>query len=121
FFELAAEHPASSLEELHRISQTHLLTKKWRILTATRASLVKHTNWDHENEVRLLTPKSGDLAVLPDVLKRIHYVRRDRDHWPDIVQLLATRYPSVELMHWQFAHGKISAIPTPMEIRLIPV
>ncbi|MDR4125527.1 DUF2971 domain-containing protein [Yanghanlia caeni] len=121
FFELAAEHPAASLEELHRLSQTDLLTKKWGILTASRAASVKHTDWAHEKEVRLLAPKSGALPILSDVLKRIHYVRRDRDHWPDIVQLLATRYPSVELVHWQFAHGKISAIPAPMEIRLIPV
>lgn len=119
--ELAAEHPGASLEELQRLSQTDLLTKKWGILTASRAASVKHADWAHEKEVRLLAPKSGVLQVLPDVLKRIHYVRRDRGHWPDIVQLLATRYPSVELVHWQFAHGKISAIPTPMEIRLIPV
>lgn len=121
FFELAAEYPAASLEELHRLSQTDLLTKKWGILTASRTASVKHTDWVHEKEVRLLEPKSGALPVLPDVLKRIHYVRRDKDHWPDIVQLLATRYPWVEHVHWQFAHGKISAIPTPMEIRLIPV
>ena len=55
------------------------------------------------------------------MLKRVHYVRRDGDHWPDIFHLLATRYPWVELVHWQFAHGKITARPTPMEIRLIPV
>jgi hypothetical protein len=23
-------------------------------------------------------------------------------------------------MHWQFSHGELSAIPTPMEFRLIP-
>lgn len=121
FLELAQEHPDASLETLHQLSLEELARRKWGILTASRAVSVKHTDWSHEQEIRLLAPKAGALPVLPDVLKRVHYVRRDGDHWPGIIQLLATRYPSVELVHWKFSHGELSAIPTPMEVRLIPV
>ena len=121
FLELAQEHPDASLETLHQLSLEESARRKAGILTASRVVSVKHTDWSHEIEIRLLAPKYGALPVLADVLKRVHYVRRDGDHWPDIFHLLATRYPWVELVHWQFAHGKITARPTPMEIRLIPV
>ena len=121
FLELAREHPNASLDDLRQLSLEEEVRREWGRRTATRAASVKHTDWAHEQEIRLLAPKAGALLVLPDVLKRIHYVRSDGDHWPGIVQLLATRYPSVELVHWQFGHGKISATPTPMEIRLVPV
>lgn len=32
-----------------------------------------------------------------------------------------TRYPWVELVHWQFTLGKLIAVPTSMEIQLMPV
>lgn len=121
FLELAQEHPDASLERLHQLSLEESARRKSGILTASRAASVKHTDWAHENEIRLLAPKSGALPVLGEVLKRVHYVRTDGEHWGAIMQLLAARYPSVELVHWQFSHGELSAIPTPMEIRLIPV
>ena len=121
FLELAQEHPDASLETLHLLSLEESARRKSGILSASRAVSVKHTDWAHEREIRLLAPKAGALPVLPDVLKRVHYVRRDGGHWPGIFHLLATRYPWVELVHWQFAHGKITARPTPVEIRLIPV
>ena len=37
------------------------------------------------------------------------------------MQLLRAYYPNVKTMHWQFSHGELSAIPTPMEFRLIPM
>ena len=121
FLELAQEHPDASLETLHLLSLEESARRKAGILTASRVVSVKHTDWSHEIEIRLLAPKYGALPVLADVLKRVHYVRRDGDHWPGIAHLLATRYPSVELVHWKFSHGELSAIPMPMEIRLTPV
>jgi hypothetical protein len=34
--------------------------------------------------------------------------------------LLRAYYPTVETTYWQFNHGVISAISTPMEFRLVP-
>ena len=48
-------------------------------------------------------------------------VRTDGEHWGAIMQLLRAYYPNVKTMHWQFSHGELSAIPTPMEFRLIPM
>lgn len=121
FLELAAEHPGASLEELHRMALDEEARRKWGILTASRAASTKHADWSHEKEIRLLAPKSGALPVLGEVLKRVHYVRTDGEHWGAIMQLLRAYYPTVETTHWQFNHGELSAIPTPMAFRLIPV
>lgn len=121
FLELAQEHPDASLEPLHQLSLEESARRKWGILTTSRAVSVKHTDWAHEREIRLLAPKAGALPVLPDVLKRVHYVRSDGDHWGAIMQLLRAYYPTVEIIHWEFSHGELSAISTPMETQLIPV
>lgn len=121
FLELAQEHPDASLETLHQLSLEESARFKSGILSASRAVSVKHTDWSHEKEIRLLAPKSGALPVLGEVLKRVHFVRTDGERWGAIMQLLRAYYPTVETMHWQFSHGELSAIPTPMEFRLIPM
>ena len=67
--ELAREHPAASLETLHQLSLDESVRCKSGILSASRAVSVKHTDWSHEKEIRLLAPKCGALPVLADVLK----------------------------------------------------
>ena len=121
FLELAAQHTNASLEELHHLSLEEPTRFRWGVLTASRAASVKHTDWRHEKEIRLLVPKYGALPVLSEVLKRVHYVRTNGEHWSAIMQLLRAYYPTVETTHWQFSHGELSAISTPMEIRLIPM
>ena len=120
FLELAHEHPDASLEELHQLSLEESARRKWGILTASRVASVKHTDWSQEREIRLLAPKFGALSVLSEVLKRVHFVRADGEHWGAIMQLLRAYYPTVETTYWQFNHGVISAISTPMEFRLVP-
>ena len=119
FLELAAEHPKASLEELHRLSLDEVPRRKWGIRTVSRAASVKHTDWAHEQEIRLLAPKAGALPVLADVLKRVHFVRTDGEHCASIMQRLHADYPSVEIVRWQFSHGSLSTTPTPMDIRLV--
>lgn len=121
FLGLGQNYPDASLAELHQFLLDESIRRKSGILTASRAASVKHTDWSHENEIRLLAPKSGALPVLGQVLKRVHYVRTDSAHWGAIMQLLHAYYPTVETTYWQFNHGVISAVPTPMEIRLIPI
>lgn len=121
FLELAHEHPDASLEKLHQLSLEQPVRRKWGVLTASRAASVKHTDWAHEQEIRLLTPRAGALPILSDVLKRVHFLQIAGDDWGEIARLLVTRYPKAELIRWQFSHGKLSAIPTPMEMRLVPV
>ena len=120
FLELARDHPDASLERLHQLSLDESARRKSGVLSASRAVSVKHTDWSHEREIRLLAPKPGALQVLGEVLKRVHYVRTDGEHWGAIMQLLRAYYPTVGITRWQFNHGELSAIPTPMEHRLTP-
>jgi len=121
FLELAREHPSVSLHALRQMSLEEEVRREWGRQTATRAVSVKHTDWAHEQEIRLLAPKSGALPVLGEVLRRVHFVRTDGEHWGAIMQLLRAYYPAVEMTHWKFSHGELSAIPTPMEFRLVPI
>ena len=119
FLELARAHPEASLEELQRLSLDELALRKQGILSATRATSIKHTDWAHENEIRLFTPHGKKaLPVLADVLKRVHFIRTDGDKWAEIMQLLHTCYPSVEIMQWKLQHGTATA--REMAFRLIP-
>jgi len=121
FLELAREHPSVSLHALRQMSLEEEVRREWGRQAATRAVSVKHTDWAHEQEIRLLAPKSGALPVLGEVLRRVHFVRTDGEHWGAIMQLLRAYYPAVEMTHWKFSHGELSAIPTPMEFRLVPI
>ncbi|RTZ39782.1 DUF2971 domain-containing protein [Candidimonas sp. SYP-B2681] len=121
FLELAEEHPGATLDELRQLSLEENARRKWGIATAARAVSTKHTDWAHENEVRLLAPKFGAIPLLAEVLKCVHYVRTDGGEWGPIMQQLYTNYPAVEHVYWQFSHGALNATATPMEFRLIPV
>lgn len=121
FLELAQKHPDASLEKLHQLSLEASTRRKSGILSASRAASVKHTDWAHEQEIRLLAPKAGALPILSDVLKRVHYLQIAGDDCGEIARLLVTRHPKVELIRWQFSHGELCATLTPMEMRLSPV
>ena len=120
FMELATEYPDATIEQLHHLSLEEPIRQKWGIYTASRATSSKHTDWAHESEVRLLAPRAGALPVLADVLKRVHFIRTDNDKWGETMQLLFTRYPLVEMVHWSFHHGMITATGREMEFRLVP-
>lgn len=117
---LSLEHPGASLEDLHHLSLEESARRRWGILSASRAASVKHTDWAHEQEIRLLAPTSCALPILSEVLKRVHYVHVG-EHWGEVMQILFTRYPHVEIVRWQFDHGKPRALSRPMEHRLIPL
>ena len=119
FLELSRSYPDASLDELIAKSLDEEARRKWGILTASRAVSVKHTDWAHEQEIRLLAPKSGAMPILKDVLKRVHFVRYDGEFLAEIMGLLHRKYPSVEVVQWKFSHGSLAANPTPMDIRII--
>lgn len=131
FLELAAEHPEASLQALQRLTLEDSFRRKWGCYTAVRAASIKHTDWAHEKEKRLLAPQFGALPVLGAVLRRVHFLCVDgqrgavrADDQADrgkVMQCLHADYPSVELIQWKFAHGSLSAKPTPMEFRLSPI
>lgn len=90
FLDLAAERPENSPEELQQITLDDAFRRKWGIYTSSRTASIKHTDWAHEQELRLLAPRFGALSVLSDVLTRVHFVRTDGENWLQIMQLLHT-------------------------------
>jgi hypothetical protein len=118
FLQLAAEHPTLGCEALIALSQEEPFRLKCGIYTASRAVSNKHTDWAHEQELRVLAPRSGPLPILSAVLKRVHFFGTKGKKWPQICEQLRTRYSAVELMHWQFSHGALSSVGTDMEFRL---
>lgn len=120
FLELAAEHPDVTYAQLFQMSLEEVALRKWGIYTATRAVSIKHTDWAHEKEIRFIAPAAGARLVLADVLKRVHFIRTDGAQWAEIIQQLFKNYPTVELAHWQFHHGTISAIGREMEFSIVP-
>lgn len=121
FLKLAESHPFYNLEQLYHLSLEEEARRKWGILTASRAVSVKHTDWMHEQEIRILAPKSGAQHLLHDVLKCVHFVGTSGEHWAAIMQLLYANYPKVEMLYWESSHGVMSKTPTPMEFRLVKI
>lgn len=123
--EIAREHPGASMEEVHHLALDVEFRGKYGIITSSRAVSVKHTDWAHEQEIRLLTGKSGALPILSDVLKCVYFVQRDGhemgEKWGEIMRYLYSHYPSVEIKQLTFCHGAFTVTSTPMEFRLIPL
>lgn len=114
---LAERHPNASLADLRQLVLEEPARRLVGILSASRATSTKHTDWAHENEIRLLIPKAGAIPVLAEVLKRIYFVRTHGEHWGAIMQIIHSYYPSTELVQLKFSHGEIVA--TSMEIRRV--
>jgi hypothetical protein len=121
FLDLADKHPHVSLRQLHQMSLEEIHRRNVGVNTVVRAASIKHTDWAHEKEIRIIAPRSGPIPVLSAVLKRVHFIRFDGEKMGEIAQLLLTRYPNVEIVHWTFDHGEITSNAKEMEFRLIPV
>lgn len=121
FLELAKEKPTATIAELQQISLGEAFRRRMGVRSTARAASIKHTDWMHEKEIRILAAKSGARLLLSSVLKRVHFIRTDGDQWGAIFQELHKNYPQVELAHWTFHHGEISASAESMEFKLVPV
>lgn len=116
FEKVMANNPDATLDELHKISLTEGWMKFYGILSASRAVSIKHTDWSHEDEIRLIKPKHGALPVLEDTLKRIHVITKDKlvvnETEKEILKIILVKYPLVTIVRWHFDHGKIFATPS---------
>lgn len=118
--EMAEQHPTASVRDLLRMSLDTPFRRRMGLRMAQRATSLKHTDWRHEDEIRLLGPNGGKpLPILEKVLTRIHFL--DIRSAARFVPLLAKRYSKVQLMHWTFDHGELQAHGQPMTLKLIPV
>ena len=120
FLELAEQYPKATIQDLQRMSLEEPFRRRMGLRMAQRATSVKHPDWAHEDEVRLLGPKGHTpLPILGQVLRRVHF--REIKALSRIAPLLVQRYPDVELMRWTFHHGELQAKSQPMEFRRVPI
>lgn len=118
--EMAKQHPTAPLRDLLRMSLDTPFRRRMGLRMAQRATSLKHPDWAHEDEIRLLGPKGRKpLPILDRVLTRVHF--RDIKAVIRLAPLLVKRYPNVQLMHWTFDHGELQAHGQPMALKLIPV
>ncbi len=121
FMALAEEHPDATLAELQEMSLGEAFRRRLGVLSTARVTSVKHTDWAHEKEIRLLSGKSGARQILSAVLKRVHFIRTDGDKWGPIVQQLHLNYPQVQMAHWTIHHGAIAMSAKSMMFKMVPV
>jgi hypothetical protein len=121
FIALAEEHPDATLAELQEMSLEETFRRRLGVLSTARVTSVKHTDWAHEKEIRLLSGKSGARQILSAVLKRVHFIRTDGNKWGPIVQQLHLNYPQVQIVHWTIHHGAIAMSAKNMMFKMIPV
>lgn len=93
--ELAAENPNWSIRQLMAFSMTDTYLRRLSVRTIARATSMKHSNWQHESEIRILAPRSGPRPLLKAVLKAVYFVRTDFPEWGPIMTTLHQFYPSV--------------------------
>lgn len=121
FLDLAENNPSFSLQELYELSLEEPFRRRMGILSTARVTSIKHTDWAHEREIRLLSSKAGPRPLLKSVLKRVHFIRTDGKEWGPVVQEIHRNYPEVQLAQWTFHHGEITTSARSMMFKTIPV
>jgi hypothetical protein len=120
FLELAEQYPEATLKDLQAISLEVPFRRQMGLRMAQRATSIKHPDWAHEDEIRLLGPKGRKpLPILGQVLTRVHF--QSIKALSRVAPLLVKHYPHVSLMQWTFDHGELQAHGQPMEIKLVPL
>lgn len=118
---LSKQHPDWSVDDLERYSYTAAFNQQWIARSMGRAVSVKHNDWQHEAELRMVAPRAGVLPILPRILKRIYYTRTDFPEWRPIIMLAHQLYPEVELAEVRFSHTAPLTSAVPMAKKLVPI
>ena len=119
--EEAELHPDWSMGRLLEETRSQFFMFRFNALNTCRAVSIKHSDWAHEKEVRLIAPRSGPLPIMKQILRRVYFVRTD---FPEFVQVLAKLhqdYPDVELVQLSFQHTESYVDAKQVLVKLIPV
>lgn len=118
---LLEENPNADTEEIKRLSLSEGFRRRWGIECAAMPASIKHNDWKHEQEIRVLAPKAGAKNILSRVLKRVHLAKIGGKDWREVAMLLYTKYPEVEVLKWDFHHGKITKSVMPMQCQRVRI
>jgi hypothetical protein len=119
--QLSRKHPEADVYQLQEMSLEEAFRRQFGLDLAGRAASIKHLDWAHEDEVRVLVARSRSLPILRATLKAVHVVGFECLRFAEIYGLLATDYPSVKIFQWTFDHGKISSVGRELQITLVPM
>lgn len=117
----AKANPNWTTSDIHEYSLSEDFRRRWGILTTARALSIKHADWQHEQEVRIVAARSGPRAFLQDVLKRVIFMRTDFPEWGSVMMLLSRLYPDVEVAQLSFHHTEPFVRVQEMKRKLIPL
>jgi len=118
--EMADQNPNASVRELLKLSFETPFRRRMGLRMAQRATSRKHTDWKHENEIRLLGPNGGyPIPILEKVLSKIHFVNSKA--LALFAPFLREHYPEVPLVYWESDHTGTLKHGRSMELNLIPV
>lgn len=118
---LGKKHPNWTVEQLYEHSQTQEFIAGWIARSISRAVSTKHSDWAHEHELRMLSPRAGPLPILRQILKRVYFTRTDFPEWGPIMMLLHQLYPGVKTAKVTFNHTEPLVSIQRLEAKLIPV
>jgi|SRR5690554_798425 len=118
---LLEEKPNADTEEIRRLSLSESFRRRWGVECAAVSASIKHNDWKHEKEVRVLAPRAGVKNILSRVLKRVHFAKIGGKDWSEVAMLLYTKYPEVEILKWDFHHGKITKSVMPMQYQRVRI
>lgn len=118
---LSRQHPDADVYQLQKMSLDEAFRRQVGLNLAGRAASIKHLDWAHEDELRVLVARSRSLPILRSVLKAVHIVGFECLRFAEIYGLLRSDYPGVKIYQWTFDHGEISSIARELQITLVPV
>lgn len=118
---VAKENPQASADEVMSMTLSDSFRRRWGIMTTARAACVKHADWQHEDEIRILAPRAGPLPLMKAVLKSVIYIRTDFTEWGSIMMLLHRLYPDAARFTLKFDHREPFASFMPMTFKKVPI
>ncbi len=114
-------HPDWSMDRIVEEARSEFFNFRFQMLNTCRAVSIKHSDWSHEHEVRFVTPCSGPLPIMGQILKRVYFVREDFPEWGPVMALLHQLYPNVELAKLTFQHVEPYVQVQGMAKKLVPI
>jgi hypothetical protein len=117
---MANDRPKATIAELQEMTLGENFRRRFGIYLTAKVASVKHSDWAHEKEVRIIAGASTSIPVVEDVLKRVYFTRTDFPEWGSIMKLLYQLYPNVKPMQVTFAHTEPFPRFEQMGYKLVP-
>lgn len=121
FRRVADENPNKSIDQLWEIMCGEPERGRFGIETAGRAASRKHTDWQHEDEIRLLVPIAQAVPILKQTLKAVHFLGPAAKRLGEVFLTLHNDYPGVGMVQWDYDDGEMHLAGREMELRAVPI